>query len=160
MAETLGYDNSFRYRRYVWDEETWLYYFRSRYYDPVWGRFVNADVVLGKVGKLLDHNIFSCCRQNPIAGSDPDRLYDADDPAGYFRERKAARAGRKVKTVRRVQYNVPLYNQGKTNLCWAYCQVMVEDFHAGITRTSQEADAQARKIAVSVYGEKDYDQAG
>ena len=37
MADTLGYDNPFRYRGYVWDEETGLYYLRSRYYNPEWG---------------------------------------------------------------------------------------------------------------------------
>ena len=43
MAETLGRDNPFRYRGYVWDEETVLYYLRSRYYSPEWGMFVSAD---------------------------------------------------------------------------------------------------------------------
>ena len=43
LAETLGTLNPFRYRGYVFDEETGLYYLRSRYYNPRWGRFVNAD---------------------------------------------------------------------------------------------------------------------
>ena len=45
--EALGRLNPFRYRGYVWDEETELYYLRSRYYRPEWGWFVNADVCLG-----------------------------------------------------------------------------------------------------------------
>ena len=36
--------NPFRYRSYVYDEETDLYYLQSRYYDPFIGRFLNADV--------------------------------------------------------------------------------------------------------------------
>ena len=36
--------NPFRYRGYVYDEETGLYYLQSRYYDPLTGRFLNADV--------------------------------------------------------------------------------------------------------------------
>ena len=32
-----------RYRGYVYDTETGLYYLSSRYYNPVWGRFINAD---------------------------------------------------------------------------------------------------------------------
>ena len=36
MEGTLGKDNPFRYRGYVWDEETGLYYLRSRYYDLDW----------------------------------------------------------------------------------------------------------------------------
>ena len=56
MASTLGKANPFRYRGYVYDEETGLYYLRSRYYDPEWGRFINADDELGEKGELLDHN--------------------------------------------------------------------------------------------------------
>ena len=43
MASTLGTLNPFRYRGYVYDEETGLYYLRSRYYNPEWARFLNAD---------------------------------------------------------------------------------------------------------------------
>ena len=34
MTSTLGTLNPFRYRGYVYDEETGLYYLRSRYYNP------------------------------------------------------------------------------------------------------------------------------
>ena len=37
LAETLGKVQPFRYRGYVFDEETGLYYLRSRYYNPRWG---------------------------------------------------------------------------------------------------------------------------
>ena len=40
----IGLLNPFRYRGYVYDDETGLYYLQSRYYDPVTGRFINADV--------------------------------------------------------------------------------------------------------------------
>ena len=35
LAATLGTLNPFRYRGYVYDEETGLYYLRSRYYNPI-----------------------------------------------------------------------------------------------------------------------------
>ena len=54
MARTLGTVRPFRYRGYVYDVETGLYYLRSRYYDPVWGRFINADA-------LVKGNLFSYC---------------------------------------------------------------------------------------------------
>ena len=38
-------DNPLRYRGYVYDEETGLYYCQSRYYDPALGRLLNADDV-------------------------------------------------------------------------------------------------------------------
>ena len=53
MAGTLGRDNPFRYRGYVWDGETGLYYLRSRYYEPSWGRFVNADGNGGNIGSIF-----------------------------------------------------------------------------------------------------------
>ena len=43
---TIGKLNPFRYRSYVYDEETGLYYLQSRYYDPLTGRFLNADTNL------------------------------------------------------------------------------------------------------------------
>jgi RHS repeat-associated protein len=46
LANTLGADNPLRYRGYVYDTQTRLYYLQSRYYDPEIGRFINADVAL------------------------------------------------------------------------------------------------------------------
>ena len=54
MADTLGKLNPFRYRGYVYDTETGLYYLGSRYYNPQWGRFVNADGVVDTLETRLD----------------------------------------------------------------------------------------------------------
>ena len=61
MADTLGKRNPFRYRGYVYDEESGLYYLRSRYYDPEWGRFINADVNLGQGFGIFHHSLFINC---------------------------------------------------------------------------------------------------
>ena len=58
MATTLGTIQPFRYSGYVYDVETGLYYLRSRYYDPVWGRFINADA-------LVKGNLFAYCENKP-----------------------------------------------------------------------------------------------
>ncbi len=42
MADTLGSRNSLRYRGYVFDDETGLYYLQSRYYNPEICRFINS----------------------------------------------------------------------------------------------------------------------
>ena len=63
LASTLGYMNPFRYRGYVYDEETGFYYLRSRYYNPKWDRFVNADSIVGS-------NQFTYCKSNPICKKD------------------------------------------------------------------------------------------
>ena len=65
MASTLGTLNPFRYRGYVYDEETGLYYLRSRYYNPEWARFVNAD-------NIVYGNLFMYCNNNSITFSDND----------------------------------------------------------------------------------------
>lgn len=68
----VGYKNSYRYRGYRYDTETGLYYLQSRYYNPEWGRMLNADAVGGQVGDLLSHNVFSYCKNNPVNMHDPD----------------------------------------------------------------------------------------
>ena len=42
-ASTAARYNPFRYRGYYLDSETNWYYLQSRYYNPTWGRFINAD---------------------------------------------------------------------------------------------------------------------
>ena len=71
MTTALDTLNPFRYRGYVYDEETGLYYLRSRYYNPEWGRFINADTLLGNVGGLLSHNLFAYCGNSPFLFKDP-----------------------------------------------------------------------------------------
>ena len=64
LAETLGKVQPFRYRGYVFDEETGLYYLRSRYYNAVVGRFLNEDA-------LLNGNLYSYCNNDAINYEDP-----------------------------------------------------------------------------------------
>ena len=73
LAETLGKVQPFKYRGYVFDEETGLYYLRSRYYNPGWGRFLNADSII--VYGLLS-NLYNYCRGNPIMCKDPSGKVD------------------------------------------------------------------------------------
>ena len=70
MASTLGKINPFRYRGYVYDEETGLYYLRSRYYASTSCRFINADTYLGQLSKLFSHTLFSYCRNAPVSKAD------------------------------------------------------------------------------------------
>ena len=53
----------FRYRGYVFDEETGLYYLRSRYYGSEWCRFINSD-------SILTLNLFCYCNNQPINNAD------------------------------------------------------------------------------------------
>ena len=76
LANTIGYYNPFRYRGYVYDVETGLYYLRSRYYNPRWGRFVNADTI-------VKGNLFGYCENSPLNQTDqsgklPSGSFDMD----------------------------------------------------------------------------------
>ena len=71
MASTLGVQNPIRYRGYYYDTETGLYYLQNRYYDPVVGRFINADSLLGANGDLMPYNLYAYCSNNPVNMSDP-----------------------------------------------------------------------------------------
>ena len=83
MASTLGAYNPLRYRGYVYDQETGLYYLQSRYYDPHLCRFINADTYVSTGQGILGHNMFAYCRNNPVSRKDAlgtaDISYTKDD---------------------------------------------------------------------------------
>ena len=70
MASTLGAKNPLRYRGYVYDTETGLYYLQSRYYNPEMGRFVNADNYPSTGQGLTGNNMFAYCGNNPVCRQD------------------------------------------------------------------------------------------
>ena len=81
LKTSLGELNPFGYRGYVWDEETKLYYLRSRYYNPERNRFNSVDSIAGKVGSLGTHNLFMYCANNPMLMSDPDGRFAVEAAA-------------------------------------------------------------------------------
>lgn len=60
-------------RSYYYDAESGLYYLQSRYYDPVTGRFVNADE-MSTMGvspmDVSDKNLYAYCDNNPVNRTD------------------------------------------------------------------------------------------
>ncbi len=91
---TLGRLNPFRYRGYVWDEETGLYYLRSRYYRAEICRFLNADAEIDVrhiTGLFLSIYLYSYCANNPVIcfdkdGSFWDTIFDVVSLAGSIIE--------------------------------------------------------------------------
>ncbi len=71
MATTLGQYNPLRYRGYVYDVDTGLYYLQSRYYNPKIGRFINADGLVSTGQGVLGNNMFAYCGNNPVNYVDP-----------------------------------------------------------------------------------------
>ena len=69
FAATLGKRNPFRYRGYIYDEETWMYWVKDRYYYPELMRFINPDTdaaIRESIGTIADRNIYAYCGNNPI----------------------------------------------------------------------------------------------
>ncbi len=72
----IGIINPFRYRSYYYDKETKLYYLNSRYYNPEWGRFINADGIIGNPNDIVDYNLYAYTRNNPIKNIDSNGKFE------------------------------------------------------------------------------------
>lgn len=69
----IAMQNSIRYRGYVYDSETEMYYLQSRYYDPETGRFINCDApnYIGASDMFTSWNAFTYCGNEPVNRMDP-----------------------------------------------------------------------------------------
>ena len=68
-ATNVRYYNPLRYRGYVYDPETELYYVSSRYYDPEIGRWISPEpnVYNGEFDEgagLIGYNVYAYCANN------------------------------------------------------------------------------------------------
>lgn len=70
MANTLGKINPFRYRGYVYDEETGLYYLRNRFYNAHNSRCISADSMLSTRGTHTSANAYAYSRNAPTIRAD------------------------------------------------------------------------------------------
>ena len=64
--------NPIRYRGYYYDTETGFYYCGSRYYNPVFCRWINADGYASTGQGLLGCNMYAYCGNNPVNYIDSD----------------------------------------------------------------------------------------
>jgi RHS repeat-associated protein len=82
VVQNYGYDgfgnltqaptvqNPYTYTGREWDQETGLYYYRARYYDPKAGRFLQEDPI-GLAGGI---NLYAYVFNNPLRWTDPTGL--------------------------------------------------------------------------------------
>lgn len=64
-------ENPFRYGGYLYDEETGLYYIKSRFYDASIARFIQEDIYAGKYSDPLSLNLYTYVLNNPLRYLDP-----------------------------------------------------------------------------------------
>lgn len=74
LASTIGFLNPFRYKGYIFDEETGYYYLKKRSFAPEMHRFINADAVLCADRVLAGVNQFLYCSNCPVLDKDIDGL--------------------------------------------------------------------------------------
>ena len=60
------------YTGHVNDPDSGLAYMQARYYDPIIGRFISADLSSGKPGEIFKFNRYSYADANPTNNRDPD----------------------------------------------------------------------------------------
>lgn len=68
---TTGQVTSYRFTGQRWDSGTGLYWYRSRWYDPEIGRFIQPDTIVPEPGNPQRLNRYTCvlnnrCRAIPI----------------------------------------------------------------------------------------------
>jgi RHS repeat-associated protein len=68
---TSAFNVSNRYTDQILDEDTGLYYYNARYYDPELGRFILADSIVSSAADSQSLNRYSYVRNNPINSVDP-----------------------------------------------------------------------------------------
>ena len=102
----LASKNPLRYRGYVYDQETGLYYLQSRYYNPAMGRFINADALVSTGQGILGYNMFAYCLNNPVNLIDPrGSIPFADDPYAETYQRIGEMIGNWLSEIIRTDEN-------------------------------------------------------
>ena len=81
------------------------------------------------------------------------------DPTGTRSVAVRDTGGGWSKATADVYYDVPLYDQGTTNLCGLYCQKMTEDYNRGITRNNDVIAKEVYELACSINGADEWNHA-
>lgn len=69
----IGEINPIRYKGYYYDEETKLYYLKSRYYDSSVGQFISPDdYSYLKINNVSGYYLYAYCNNNPVMYVDED----------------------------------------------------------------------------------------
>ena len=97
--DTIGVQNPFRYRGYYYDTETGFYYLNSRYYDPMVGRFLNADIITSVGATVIEKNVFAYVANNPVNYSDPSGNWIIKDFIQWYATNCVMPVIRKVKGI-------------------------------------------------------------
>ncbi len=111
--------NPFRYRGYYYDIETQWYYLQSRYYNPDWCRFLNADGYISTGQELFGYNMYAYCNNNSVnkidyTGNKPGDLFDTIDEAAL----DFARCYNELSIADKQEYGSAIYRVTKLSITY------------------------------------------
>ena len=66
-----GLVNTLTYTAREYDAESGLYHYRARAYDPTLGRFLQKDLLQGKLMWPQTQHLYTYCLNNPVNFTDP-----------------------------------------------------------------------------------------
>jgi len=72
----VSFQVSRRFTGQVFDEESGLYYYNARYYDPELGRFIQADTLIPDISNPQSYNRYSYCVNDPLTYNDTSGHYE------------------------------------------------------------------------------------
>ncbi|HLD51661.1 MAG TPA: RHS repeat-associated core domain-containing protein, partial [Sediminibacterium sp.] len=92
FGQLIGQDGktntNYLYTNQEYDQESELYYYNARYYNPRLGRFISRDPFLGRDGDSVSRNGYSYVKNNPLKYVDPSGEFEEcsvyDQPEKYL----------------------------------------------------------------------------
>lgn len=141
--------NPYRYRGYYYDVETGFYYLKTRYYDPITCRFINADSYLQTAQGFYDKNVFAYCENDPV------NRVDTEGDFWWFTAAVGAVIGAVASGVKQVVSNVMSGDNWYDGLAGAMVGGAVEGGIIGGTGNVAVAGAVTNEAISYVSGEKE-----
>lgn len=82
VEKTGEVENAIRFTGREWDDESGLYYYRERYYDPMAGRFISRDPLPDLLKSIPNQNKYIYVNNNPTNFTDPFGLQSSGGGGG------------------------------------------------------------------------------
>lgn len=136
---TPAIDVPYKYTRKELDNSSNLYFFESRYYHPIFGRFISPDTLVSNLHDPQSLNRYSYVGNNPLRYTDP----TGHLKIGKFLHRAIHPGG----LDRLIQHNLALRVLG-----WIYLGPGVMSFIDPVTRTSAVSAAVAIGVTIGTFG--------
>jgi len=79
-----GQKTNYRFTGQRWDQGHGLYWYNSRWYDPLVGRFMQADSIVPQPGNPQSLNRYAYTLNNPLRYTDPTGMFSEDEIKKYL----------------------------------------------------------------------------